>query len=341
MSFFDRKTAQVLFTTLLFLGGLALLWGLRELLFLLVAALLFAYTVEPLVRWLQILAPRAISRKTAITVTYLLVTVISLMALAWLAQMVTTQAAALIGKLPDAARSSDHGNELPLPAILEPFRDDVTKFGLEIAQMGLRGLMSGLGSAGLALLIPIFALYILKDGPQLRLALEEWASGFAPRHQLEALLDDLHIMLSEYIRALLLMSANVFLVYTAFYQLTGVPYAMLLATIAAIAEVVPVAGWISAGLMSVLIAAFSGHDHWPWMIAFYLVFRAFQDYVVAPWLMSGGVALHPLMVIAGVIGGEMVAGVQGMFLSIPAMAAARVIWRHVAEAKKENDAALD
>lgn len=338
MTIFDRKTAQVLATVLAFAGALALLWLLKELLFLLLAALLFAYTVEPLIAWLQRLAPRAISRRVAITVTYLLVTVLSLIALAWLGQMVTQQAAALINRLPESTRGSDAGNEFPLPPVLEPFRDEVMKVGLELAQAGLRGFVSGLGSAGLLLLIPIFALYILNDGPTIRQAFLGTFQGLLPSGRMGRLLDDLHDMLSHYIRAILLLSANVFVVYAVFYQVISVPYGILLATMAAVLEIIPVAGWISAGLVSVLIALFSGYGHWGWLVVFYLVFRMFQDYVAAPWLMSGGVALHPLVVIAGVIGGEMVAGVPGMFLSIPALATARVIWRHWAEKDALHDA---
>jgi predicted PurR-regulated permease PerM len=51
-----------------------------------------------------------------------------------------------------------------------------------------------------------------------------------------------------------------------------------------------------------------------------------QDYVLQPYLMSSGVALHPLLVIFGVLAGEQVGGVPGMFLSIPVLATLRVIY---------------
>jgi predicted PurR-regulated permease PerM len=49
---------------------------------------------------------------------------------------------------------------------------------------------------------------------------------------------------------------------------------------------------------------------------------------MVPWLMSEGIDLHPLAVLAAVIAGELVGGVPGMFLSIPALAAGRIVWRH-------------
>ena len=62
--------------------------------------------------------------------------------------------------------------------------------------------------------------------------------------------------------------------------------------------------------------------------------RLFQDYVLQPHLMSAGVALHPLWVIFAVLAGEQVAGVAGMFLSIPVLATLRVV---VVRVRKSRD----
>ena len=41
--------------------------------------------------------------------------------------------------------------------------------------------------------------------------------------------------------------------------------------------------------------------------------------------MSAGVELHPLLVLFGVLAGEQLLGVPGMFFSVPTMAALRLI----------------
>jgi predicted PurR-regulated permease PerM len=56
-----------------------------------------------------------------------------------------------------------------------------------------------------------------------------------------------------------------------------------------------------------------------------VVYRIFQDYVLNPYLMSAGVEIHPLLVLFGVLAGEEIAGVPGMFFSVPLIAALRVI----------------
>ena len=105
--------------------------------------------------------------------------------------------------------------------------------------------------------------------------------------------------------------------------------AHMLAGAASVFEFVPVVGPLAGMVLSVSVALFSGYPHWGWMIVFLLVYRVFQDYVLSPWLLSSGVELHPLLVLFGVLVGETVAGIPGLFLSVPVMASMRVVYRHL------------
>ena len=59
-------------------------------------------------------------------------------------------------------------------------------------------------------------------------------------------------------------------------------------------------------------------------LIFLAVYRVIQDYVVSPHLMGQGVELHPILVLFGVFAGAEIAGVAGVFLSIPVLALARL-----------------
>ncbi len=328
MSWFDPKTARTLATILLLLGFLGLAWALRQLLLVLVVGVFIAYTLEPLIDSVRRMAPRSITRNWAITVVYLLVLVVAAVGFTWLGREVSAQATALANKLPHVDANSESTLQLPLPAVLEPFRDDVLKYALDFAQTALGSVLHGLGGAVLFLLAPIFALYFLKDGSQMKRNALLFLGRYVEAETVRSLFDELHDLLARYIRAVLLLSVTVFLVYAAYFQITGVPYGLLLASLAAVLEVIPVAGWIAAGGLTLLLAIASGYPHWVALLVFLLVFRAFQDYVMVPWLMSEGIDLHPVAVLAAVIAGELLGGVTGMFLSIPALAAGRILWRH-------------
>jgi len=51
--------------------------------------------------------------------------------------------------------------------------------------------------------------------------------------------------------------------------------------------------------------------------------------VVLVWQVGRGLDIHPALVIVGVLAGGEIAGVAGMFLSVPVFAAARIVWRRL------------
>jgi len=66
---------------------------------------------------------------------------------------------------------------------------------------------------------------------------------------------------------------------------TRVPYALLLAAIAAILEFIPMIGPLTAAVTILLVAGFSGYEHLLFILIFLGVYRLFQDYVLSPRLL--------------------------------------------------------
>ena len=328
MSLFDRKTAQVLTTILAFAVGLNLLYSLRVLFFLFVLGMLLAYAIEPMIQSLQRTNPRRINRPRAIGVVFVVVLIGTGLAAVVLGQMVSMQAAELISQLPDRSQDPTTAVAVPLPSQLEPYRDEVMRYGSDFARTLASSAIGSLGSAGLALLVPIFAFFFLRHASSCRHDLIRFSARFGEAIWLTGLIADLNILLSNFIRALLFQSLAVFIAYGLFYEVLGVPYAILLATLAAVLELIPLLGWLATAGASLLIVALSGYPHWGWMIVFYITFRLLQDYVLTPFLMSKGIELNAFEVITGVIGGEMIGGVPGMFLSIPLIATTKVLYKH-------------
>ena len=127
----------------------------------------------------------------------------------------------------------------------------------------------------------------------------------------------LHLLLGQYVRALVLLALITFVVWSAAFLAAGVPYALVLAGIGGALEFIPVIGPLSAGVVAIGVCLFAGYDH-PWLLAvFILVWRGIQDYNINPFVMARGIDIHPALVIVGVLAGGEVAGVAGMFLSVP------------------------
>lgn len=329
-----RATWTVLFVT----GLVALIWQLREVFFLLTVALFFSYMVSPVVRLLEDWLTWRLgwAREIPLLLVYVALLAAIVPAVTWVVGEALTQASGLAEKIPELLRNKEALSRVPLPAWLEPARASVIDWAKHMLAGGFEQflpflksvsgqLISGLGSAMPFLLVPVFAFYILKD----RRLLSEAILGRVPeraRPMVRSIFGDLHVLLSQYIRAVVLLSLATFGCYEIFFLATGVPYSMLLATLAAVLEFIPVVGPLTAGITTALVAALSGYEYLTWLVIFLVVYRLFLDYVLQPWLMSEGIELHPLLVLVGILAGEHLAGIEGMFLSIPTVAALRIVY---------------
>jgi predicted PurR-regulated permease PerM len=99
--------------------------------------------------------------------------------------------------------------------------------------------------------------------------------------------------------------------------------------LAALGEFIPVIGPAAALAIMTLVCLITGSGSILWLIVFWGVYRLFADYVLNPYLMSAGIELSPLLVLFGVLAGDSIAGVPGMFFSVPIIAILRVIYSNL------------
>jgi predicted PurR-regulated permease PerM len=330
----DGRALRVVWTVFLFGLAIALIYLTRHTLVIFTLAIFLAHLLAPLVDRVQRLIPRRISRTVALAIVFLALVAAALATLIPIGAKIGEQASALARRLPDVFRE-DPLSRVPLPAWLEVWRPRLTEF-LREQTMGIGDkilpmikdlgpeILAGLGALAPVVLIPILSFFFLKDGRLLHTTLVECVQPLQ-RSLLEDILDDLHVLVAQYIRALVLLAMATFASYSVFLSATGVPYAILLAGVAGVLELIPVVGPLTAAIVTLLVAGMSGYDHLLWILIFLIVYRLFQDYVLSPQLLSSGVEIHPLLVLFGVLAGEQVAGIPGMFFSVPVIAALRIV----------------
>ena len=139
---------------------------------------------------------------------------------------------------------------------------------------------------------------------------------------------DLNVLLAHYMRALLVLCFATFTVLACFLSVLGMPYAILLAVLAALLEIIPVLGPLSACVIVFLVALVSG-THVLAVVIGLVVYRMLQDYIVSPHVMGKGVELHPLLIMFGVFAGAEVGGIAGMVLSVPLLAMGRILFKRI------------
>jgi predicted PurR-regulated permease PerM len=171
------------------------------------------------------------------------------------------------------------------------------------------------------------AVFLLKDNAHFADAFLKLVKGNQQRGFLRSLLNDLDAMLASFFRAQLSFAALGLVAYTSFLLLVRFPYAFALGAIAGPLEFIPFVGPLVTFVLILGMAILTGYTHWIAVLVFLIVWRGIQDYVTSPLLIGRGLELHPLAVIFGVLVGGEIAGVVGLFLSVPVMAGLRIIWK--------------
>jgi predicted PurR-regulated permease PerM len=336
--FLDAQAARVTWTILVFVGTLALAYAVRRVLLLAAISLFFAYLLFPLVRLVQRWVVR--SRPLAIAVVYLVVLAALGEVAAAVGPRLATEVQSLAEKLPEMSKQIGSGEivgsalrrygwEWEQAGEIERFVQ--THMGEIIAytQQAAAALLKWLTGAWVIVLVPVFAFFILNDAERFASAAIERIARGGSRGRWWGIVEDLHLLLGQYVRALLLLALVTFVGWSAIFLSAGIPYALVLAGIGGALEFIPVIGPLTAGVVAVGVSLFAGYAH-PWLLAgFVLLWRGVQDYATSPLIMGRGIDIHPALVIFGVLAGGEIAGVAGMFLSVPVIAAARIVWRHL------------
>jgi predicted PurR-regulated permease PerM len=323
------------------LVGLALYaaYLIRATLLIFVLALFVAYMMAPLVNLIERYRWRRMPRAVSVAAAFVLVIALLGVAGALIEPLAADEAAKLADQLPKLGKDPTLAQRIPLPSWLEPYRDRLSELVQANLQEAAAAAVPAVKEVGVKafrlaggliylVLIPILAFIFVKDGPQIREALIRQPDSGERRTEVSRLLWELHEALSHYVRALGLLCLATFVFYGAFFSLAGVPYGLLLAAIAGVLEILPLVGPLAAAVIALVVAGVAGYEHLLWIVAFIVCYRVFQDYVLAPNLMSGNIGVHPALVIFGLLAGEQLAGVAGIFLSIPVMAALMILARH-------------
>ncbi|HTR24952.1 MAG TPA: AI-2E family transporter [Terriglobales bacterium] len=341
LSLLDSRTSRVVFTLLLFALALGFLYAARRTLILFLFAIFFAYLINPAVARLDKFVR---GRTRAIALIYLLLLVAVGLFFMLAGPRITRQGARLGQSLPSlvdkassgqlsgslgdlAARfSAEHGWSAATQARIQGFLYDHREDLSHLAQrIGVRAAEAA-QEIWVLFLVPILAIFFLRDGDSFHGVLVSLVQSRTQREFLENVLHDLNEMLAQFIRAQLTLAVFSFVVYSSFLGIMRFPYALMLGTAGGALEFVPVVGPLVAGVAMVIVAVLSNY-HPLLLLAFLLVWRLIQDYVIAPRIMGKSVELHPLAALFGVLAGGEIAGVLGVYLSIPVMASLRIVWR--------------
>ncbi|HLW55703.1 MAG TPA: AI-2E family transporter [Candidatus Angelobacter sp.] len=335
MTLFDKKTAQALFTALVFCLVLLFLYFAWRALIAFLFAILFAYLLEAPVLRLQKWFRG--SKPLAITAVYLILIGVLVLVFSLLGPRIGEETRTLAQQTPAWANRISSGNIVQQLGERHGWSQDTvrqfTSFTSQhreqiisaIQDMVVRAVRT-LQNTWWLILVPILAVFFLKGGDQFRNNLVNSVQNEHTRAMVASIVDKVSFMLGSYIRAQLLYSVLAMVVVTIVLRVMGVQYALALGPAEGALEFIPLVGPLIGGVLIMAVGFLSGYSHLLWLFIFLMIWRVVQDYVTAPRIMSGTLELHPLAVLFGVLAGGEVAGVIGIFLSVPVLAALRIVW---------------
>ncbi|NNF07973.1 MAG: AI-2E family transporter [Candidatus Eisenbacteria bacterium] len=337
------------FRTLIILCLIFLLWSVQRfgaILIVLGFSLFLAYVLDPAVDWLE---SKRLSRPVAILV--LLIPVVAILALAavLLLPPLVGQLGDLVESIPNLANDVQEkiAPLLENPRIqpyYERYQDQVPKlleYGQQLAKSAVGGVFNATQTLGSLLgglvLIPIMSFYFLRDYDRVREKSEDLVPRRYHRFFSESR-EELDVLLGHWLRGAFIVSLIIGVVTGIGLSLLGIPYALVLAAMAAVLNFVPVLGfWISF-----IVAAIVGLVHGGWegllqVSALYFALSVVEGQLLSPKIIGEAVGLHPVAMLVALIIFADVFGLLGAFLAVPLAIIALILVKQLRNLYLQSD----
>ncbi|ARK20315.1 AI-2E family transporter [Sporosarcina sp. P26b] len=350
--FLDNKVVAILLITLLLLANLLLFSKITYLLHpvkeffsviglpVIMAGILF-YLLNPLIDWLE---RKKVPRIGGIVTVFLVIIGLVVWGIIILIPIIREQTISLIENWPTywnrLIEQIDHLLNSTIFSQLQTQLADVNanviKSISEQANQVMDSTFSGIGSVVgtvtnlvIALVtMPILLFFLLKDGRSLPYHVMKLLPT-KTRIPMYNLLKEINTQISQYIRGQLLVAFFVGLIFWIGFAIIGLEYAVLLAIVAGLLNLVPYLGSFMAMIPIVIVAIVAS----PFMLVKVLIVFAIEQLLegrlIQPLILGSNLKIHPVTIIIVLLTAGKLFGVPGVILGIPAYAVLKVIFQHI------------
>ncbi|WP_141495123.1 AI-2E family transporter [Bacillus cereus] len=305
----------------------------------LLAGVLF-YILHPFV---SLLEKKGVSRIVSIASIYLIVLGLFVFLVVTVIPIIKDQIDALIDNLPyfgheieQAARRFGESNSLGkiqenlninVANMVKDYTVDFTK-SLSSVTGNVTGFLSTITEVVLTfVMVPFILFYLLKDGEQLP---NHFLKFISEQRQPAAMriLDDMHYAISSYIRGQIIVSLFIGIMLLIGYLIIGIKYAVLLAILAMIVNIVPYVGPIIAITPALIIAFIDSPAMVLKVIIVMMVVQLAEGKFISPQVMGKKLDIHPITIIFIILTAGNLFGIMGIILAIPGYAILKVLVTH-------------
>lgn len=350
----DRQLIDISFGTIvrviLIVVACVFLWFIRDIILILVLSIVIASAVDPLVSWFQ---ARGLPRVFGVLAIY----VSAVLIVAALAYLIVPPLAAefdalakrfpglleqLFLQLQDSQLLSSknvifEGVGDYVGALTQGLSQSVPQAFNRSLSSGLSSFMAGIfvivGGVFSTILVVIISFYLAVR----ERGIEGFLRSVTPL-QNEAYVIDLwrrtqHKM-GRWVQGQLILAVIVGVLMYIGLHFLGVPFALVLALLGGLLELVPMVGPILAAVPAVIIAFFQGPVTGLLTVALYLLIHPLENHVLVPQIMRKTLGLSPVIIILAFLVGARLGGIVGMLLALPVAAALNELFNDLTERNK-------
>lgn len=304
----------IIFTTL-FAVALALLWQIRSILILFFISFIFMEAINPTVNRLQ---KFKIPRILAILLIYAMILAVVFIAFAGIIPILIEQTTGLVKALPNivqnftifGASAVDISSQLK---IIEALPNNIANIALSI--------FSNLFSMLVIFVITFYLLLERKNFSKYGCAL----LGDGKCKRVIMVIENLEKRLGSWVNAELLLTTIVGILSYLGYLLLGLKFAVPLAIIAGLLEIVPNIGPIVSAVLAAIVALTISPLTALFVLILGIIIQQFENNIIVPKVMKETVGLNPIITIFILAVGALLGGVMGAILAIPVYLTVEVI----------------
>ena len=315
----------------LVIGVLFFAWAAGAVLVLMFVAVILASGLQPIIAWLRGHLP--LGRGAAILLVYgvFLLAVVGFV-LVVLPSAIGQFQTTLEALPPFFERARDWAGDVrPAPlarsliavidAAARTFRPgEVVPNGEEVVEVGVT--VAGAIMSVLTLLTVVY--FWLTEHARL----QRYALAFVPKHRRTRARDvwnKAETRLGMWVRGQLILMATMGIATGTAYTLLGVPSAILLGLLSALAEGVPIIGPLLGAIPAIVVAATVSPELALTVAGIYIVIQFIEGNILVPIVMRNTVGISPFLVILSILAGAAAGGLVGALLAVPIAATAEVL----------------
>ncbi len=325
-----RIDAGTIFKTLVIIGLVLLLYVLRDIVLIVVTAVIMASAIDPAVRWFE---SKRIPRAIGVIIVFLFLAALLAVLLLFIIPSFLAETSSVVANIPSYL--GQVGNIVPLldQSFLQGYVPLIQQVAHQISNINVSaffGNATGIAGGNIfqtaqlvvantldLILIVVLSFYfsVTPDG------IEHFLRIITPAKHEEYVL---HLWarskkkIGGWLQGQLLLGCLMGTLIYPVLTILGVKHALLLAILAAILELIPVFGSTLATVPAVLLALLDGGATLALLVlGYYVIVQQFEAHVFYPLVVRKIIGISPVVVIIALVVGAELAGLLGIILSVP------------------------